>query len=728
MAILNKIRQRSLILILVIAMALFAFILADVFKNSDGFGGPDMTLVATVNDIDIERVDFDTRTSIKQNQEESYNQALASQGKPILTKRTNRQTWDIVWDEMLQEVIFKKQHNEAGISVSRNQIMSIIKNSEYSTEFLNTEGLFDENKLSEFIANLKEISPDPLSFKNGLVNYDSWTNIEYMMKKEGLNTTYDNLIKSGLRSTLFDAKINYHFQNDNADIKFLYFPFSSVPDSIVPVSKEELRSYIEDNSKKYSVEKSRNLIYTSFDHIPSEMDEKDTYNKLMGLIDDKEEYNSNTNKTEKVLGLKNTNDPESFLNKNSDIELYDDYVFENDFSKENSSEIFKLKIGGLYGPYKEGSYIKVTKLLDTKMISDSTEFRHILIDYVGSLGQTSRTKEQAKVTADSVYRLVKKNKNNFDKLLNLSSDRSTNQLGGIWKRRYNQESWGEDFRQFSFESKVGGFSLIESIYGFHIVEILSKTKKRKAVKVANLGLTVEYSKRTDDSLYNLAQKFQQSVSKSDFKDVANEYDYSARTINSIKELDENIPGIGPSRILIKNWLYSEDTNVGDITMYKNLKNRYVVAKLTSINNAGLMSNQKASPTALPLIINKKKADLIIKKIKGKTLTEISKNQNKNIASALSVNISSPTLSGVGNEPKVIGASFGLEVGQTSKAILGNRGVFYVYLEKLGKAKDLPNYSSFADNLSKSKISNFKAYLIEALKEASDIDDKRNLFY
>ena len=103
-------------------------------------------------------------------------------------------------------------------------------------------------------------------------------------------------------------------------------------------------------------------------------------------------------------------------------------------------------------------------------------------------------------------------------------------------------------------------------------------------------------------------------------------------------------------------------------------------------------------------------------------------QNQNIQTALAVNISSPTLSGVGNEPEVIGSSFGLAVGQTSKAILGNSGVFYVYLEKLNRAQDLPNYLTFANNLSSSKTNNLNTKVYEALKDASKIDDKRSLFY
>ena len=715
MAILNTIRGKSSVLIIVIGMALFSFVFAELIKSGDSFGA-EQTVVANVNGIDIERDDF-------MNKVESTERQNAG-------ARSNIQSMNLVWDTELRRVVLKNQFNKVGISVERDQMRSLLKNNLISfDEFLNTDGLFDDNKLNEFIANLKEISPETSPLQGNLINYDAWVNFENTIAQNGLESSYFNLINSGLRSTLFDGKTNYHFQNDNADIKFLYFPYTSIPDSLISVSKAELRGYIKDNPNDYSVENSRDLIYVKFDETPSKEDENDITNQLISLINDKDEYNTDTNKTEKVLGLKNTNDPESFLNRYSDIKLYDGFVFENSFSKDMSSKLYNLNRGELYGPYKEGPYMKVTKMLDVIKLSDSVKVRHILIPYAGSTragDQEFRSADQSKKTADSIYNLVKRNRSKFKNLLSLSSDKVSNEKGGEIEFAYT-DGFAAEFRDFSFENNVGNIAVVETSFGYHIIEILSQTKKRKAVKVANLALRIESSERTIDSIFNIASKFEVMASKSDFKDVANENNYSVRSINALKDLDENIPGIGSQRSIVR-WMYEVGTDVGDFKRFNLQNGGYVVAMLTSTNKAGLMSNEKASITALPMVKNKKKAELIIKKISGRTLTEISTNQNQNIQTALAVNISSPTLSGVGNEPEVIGNSFGLEVGQTSKAILGNSGVFYVYLEKLNKAEDLPNYLSFANSLSSSKTNNLNTKVYEALKDASKIDDKRSLFY
>ena len=49
MAVLNKIRQRSVFLIVIIALALFSFVLADLFKTGGFSGQKDQNTIATIN-------------------------------------------------------------------------------------------------------------------------------------------------------------------------------------------------------------------------------------------------------------------------------------------------------------------------------------------------------------------------------------------------------------------------------------------------------------------------------------------------------------------------------------------------------------------------------------------------------------------------------------------------------------------------------------------------------
>ena len=686
MAILNQIRQRSLFLILVIAMALFSFVLADVIRNSSGSSLPDQNVVATINGIEMEREDFMKKVENLERQNRSSG--------------TNVQSMNTIWDIELRKFVLASEFDKLGITVERDLMRDLLKNNLLSfDEFKDSQGEFDQRKLNEFISNLKEISPETMDLQGAQVNYESWNNYESNVASSGLEKIYFDLIRSAINSTVFEGKTQYNYENDNVDLKYVNIPFSTIPDSLVKVTKSDVKKYMKQNENDYQVKASRDLIYVKFEETPSKFDEKQIENQLIELLNDREEFDFESKTNKKVLGFKNTRDNEEFLNLNSAIKLYDSYVFENSFSKEMASIVYSLNKGDVYGPYKEGEFIKITKLVDTRRIPDSVKVRHILIPYSGSLRSDpneTRTEEQAKKRADSIYRILLSRPSKFKSLLSLSSDVASNENEGEIEFSYI-DGFAPEFRDFSFENRVGKISVVETDFGFHIIEILSQSKRKKAVKVANLGLKVEASERTIDSIFNITSKFEIATEKSNFRDVASEFNYKLNPVNNIRELNENIPGVGPQRAIVR-WAYNPDTNLDDIRRFNLQNGGYLVAMLTSINPEGLMSIDKASITAISKIRNQKKAKIIMDKIKGKSLEDISSSENQTIQTALSVNMKNPVLSGTGNEPNVVGHAFGTDEGETSNGIIGNKGVFYIKVDKIRYANVMSNYQNYTRSL------------------------------
>ena len=716
MAILNQIRQRSLFLILVIAMALFSFVLADVIRNSSGSSLPDQNVVATINGIEMEREDFMKKVENLERQNRSSG--------------TNVQSMNTIWDIELRKFVLASEFDKLGITVERDLMRDLLKNNLLSfDEFKDSQGEFDQRKLNEFISNLKEISPETMDLQGAQVNYESWNNYESNVASSGLEKIYFDLIRSAINSTVFEGKTQYNYENDNVDLKYVNIPFSTIPDSLVKVTKSDVKKYMKQNENDYQVKASRDLIYVKFEETPSKFDEKQIENQLIELLNDREEFDFESKTNKKVLGFKNTRDNEEFLNLNSAIKLYDSYVFENSFSKEMASIVYSLNKGDVYGPYKEGEFIKITKLVDTRRIPDSVKVRHILIPYSGSLRSDpneTRTEEQAKKTADSIYRILLSRPSKFKSLLSLSSDVASNENEGEIEFSYI-DGFAPEFRDFSFENRVGKISVVETDFGFHIIEILSQSKRKKAVKVANLGLKVEASERTIDSIFNITSKFEIATEKSNFRDVASEFNYKLNPVNNIRELNENIPGVGPQRAIVR-WAYNPDTNLDDIRRFNLQNGGYLVAMLTSINPEGLMSIDKASITAISKIRNQKKAKIIMDKIKGKSLEDISSSENQTIQTALSVNMKNPVLSGTGNEPNVVGHAFGTDEGETSNGIIGNKGVFYIKVDKIRYANVMSNYQNYINFLNSITLGSYSSKVYEALLESAEIEDNRHLFY
>ena len=113
--------------------------------------------------------------------------------------------------------------------------------------------------------------------------------------------------------------------------------------------------------------------------------------------------------------------------------------------------------------------------------------------------------------------------------------------------------------------------------------------------------------------------------------------------------------------------------------------------LTSIDENGLMSYENSSSKVLPRVKNQIKAQKIEDKVKGSSLDEIASEFNVEVQTSLSVNMNSPVISGVGNEPSVVGYAMGLSKNVISKAIVGNTGVFYIYVTDKRMSTGLQNY-------------------------------------
>ena len=676
----------------------------------------DQNVIAIVNGIEMEREDFMRKVENLERQNRNT--------------RSNIQSMNTIWDVELRKLILASELNNVGITVERNMIRDLLKNNLISfDEFTNSEGEFDQVMLNEFISNLKEISPETLDLQGTQVNYESWNNYEENISSSGLEKIYFDLIKSALNSTLFEGKMQHSYENDNLDLKYISIPFSSIPDSLVKVTTSDVKKYMQKNKFEYKVKPSRDLIYVKFEEEPSKTDEKKLELQILDLLNDKEVFDFESKTNKRILGFKNTNDNEEFLNLNSAIKFYDSYVFENSFSKEIAPIVYSLKKGEVHGPYKEGEFIKMTKLVDIKKIPDSVKVRHILIPYSGALRSDPneiRTKEQSKKTADSIYRIVQRNPSKFKTLLSLSSDKVSNENDGEIEFSY-VDGFAPEFKDFSFQNNVGKISVVETDFGFHIIEILRQSKRKKAVKVANLGLKLDASEKTIDSIFNITSKFEIAIENSNFRDVAKENNYKITPVNNIRELGENIPGIGSQRSIVR-WAYNPDTNLNDIRRFNLQNGGYLVAMLTSISEEGIMSIDKASISAIPKIRNEKKAKMIMDKIKGKTLEEISSDQNREIQTALAVNMKNPVISGAGNEPSVVGYAFGIGEGKTSEGIIGKNGVFYIQVDKIKYANVISNYQSYLNTINAINLGSFNSKVYEALLESAEIEDNRSLFY
>tara|TARA_B100001057_G_scaffold371580_1_gene375666 strand:+ start:173 stop:2320 length:2148 start_codon:yes stop_codon:yes gene_type:complete len=715
MAVLNKIRQRSIFLIIVIALALFSFVIGDIFNNLDSSSAAD-SAIATINGVDIERNEFMTKVENIQRQ---------SNGSMTNTQAMNR-----AWNNEVRAKVMQSQYDALGLSVERDYMRSLLEQNLGSfEEFKNEAGLFDQDKLNEFIANLKAIAPETTTLGGSVIDYKSWTNFEQNVAISGVQQAYFNMVKSGITGTLTEGELDYQLENDKVDLKYVQIPYSSIADSTITVKSSEIKAYIKRFPKKYEVKASRDLVFVEFKEEASLEDEQAIKADLSALISDREEFNEAANATQTIVGFKNTKDNASFVNSYSADNFNDNYVFKSAFASDQADKICGLNEGEIYGPYKESGFYKLSKMVSLKRIPDSVKVRHILTPFVGSTradASVTKTEAEAKTTADSIYKVLKRNRSKFKSLLSLSSDKVSNEKDGVIEFAYTA-GFAPEFKAYSFENPKGSLGVVRTDFGYHVIEILGQGTLQQAYKVATISQAIEPSIETVDEVFKNKSKFEIAVADADFETVAAESNYEVRSVSSVKELDENIPGLGAQRAIVR-WAFEDSSSEGDFKSFNTTAGGFVVVKLTGVNSAGLMSSESGSVTALPEIRKEKKAEIIKARISATTLDEIATAEDQTIKTAVAVNMKNPTLSGAGREPLVIGTAFGLEEGATSGLISGNSGVYAVQVTKVTAAAALPSYQAAANRVGKAKENAVNTQLYNALKDAAEIEDNRAVFY
>ncbi|HZJ20116.1 MAG TPA: SurA N-terminal domain-containing protein, partial [Pricia sp.] len=362
MAILESIRKQTTILILIIGLALFAFVISGVFTSSNLSGGKAGSSIAEINGEEVSIDGFREKVDI----------ASRNSGPNASTMQTVNQ----VWDQEVRNTIMEQQLAQLGLNIEQDQIMNYIgtiPGYAQNPQFQNENGVFDPNKFRSFIAEIKVNEPS---------QYNFWLQNEASIIQSAKQQAYFNLVKAGVGATLKEGELDYRLANDKMDIKYVRIPFTSVPDSSITVSKSEIRSYIDAHKEVFKQEAARDIQFVYFEEKPSIEDENAVKTALTEVMDDKVEYNNRTDTNDTLGGFRNTTDMAAFLDRNSDIKLDTIYKEKNQLPTKFADTLMSLQVGEIFGPYRDGDFFKISKMMDRK-VNGSVKASHILIGYKG---------------------------------------------------------------------------------------------------------------------------------------------------------------------------------------------------------------------------------------------------------------------------------------------------------------------------------------------------------
>ncbi|TDE45423.1 peptidylprolyl isomerase [Flavobacterium rhamnosiphilum] len=696
MAVLQKIRQRSLLLILVIGFCLLAFIIGDIF-NSGGFSSTSKD-VGSIDGKDISFEDFRVKVS---------NVEKSGQGITA-TAAANR-----VWEQEVSIALLTSEFDKLGLRVGEKHLLEVLKadqNIGGNPLFLNSAGVFDVVKFKEYF----KANPAQAQFLKDREK-DADLNAKYQM--------YTTLIKAAVYTTESEGKLKYEMEANKVNFAYVAGLYSTIKDSEVKVTDAEIVDFMKKNEKKYKADESREVEYVLIEDKASAADETEVKSKINALLTGSVVYNQATGKNDTLPGFRTTTNTVEFVNSNSDVPYDSTYIAKKDLPAVDADKLFNLAPGAVYGPYMFGKYYCISKSMGMKS-GVNAKASHILIGYEGTQvpnQKEKRTKEQAKAKAESILAQVNANPDSFMMLAFTSSDDSSAQQGGDLGY-FGPNQMVKPFNDFVFNNGIGKVGLVETDFGFHIIKI---TDKQDGIRLATVAQKIEASEATSDKIFTQATKLEMDAADKDFNKVAKDMGLKVAPAVSVKGMDENFGTLGNQRTIVR-WAFEDGVKVGAVKRFEVANVGHVIAKLKSIDDSGLVAVSVVRPYVEPILKNKKKAELIKAKMSGSSLEAIGKAVGATVQQATGLTMENTMLPGVGQEPKVVGNAFALAANKLSAPIEGNTGVYVVKNMSTVKAPVLKSHAAYVTKL-KAQTASDANRVVPALKANAKIEDNRKDF-
>lgn len=696
MAVLSKIRQKSVLLIAVIGIALLAFIIGDLVNSGSLNSGS--RNVGSINGVEINTQEF------------LHKVAQAEQNGQM----SNAQANQAVWNQELNSIILTSEFEKLGLQIGKDQLINVIKqnpNFASNPQFQNQLGQFDIAKFNEFVLGMKNAGQD---------QWNSWLSYEKELEKVGIQQMYNALITASIYTTSTDAKAAYKNENDKVSFDYVTVAYSTINNEEAKVSDEEISTYIKQHENRFKSDFTREIEYAFIDGSPSEQDKEEVKERVAELLKPSIVYNSTTSTNDTVAGFNTTKNIIDFVNTNSDVKFDSIYYTKSDLPLEYQEQLFNLTPGEVFGPYYFNDHYCLTRLVNKKQ-GEKVKAAHILITFEGSQAPQSnpRSKEEAKAEADKILKEAQANPEKFGELALLNSEDpgSKNNAG-----EYDNISRGQmvpQFDEFIFSNNVGRIGVVETDFGYHIIKIL---EKKEAVQLATIAQKIEISDATGDVIYTQAAKLEQDAASGNLEELATQMQLAFQKDVTVRPFDEQLPVVGNQRTVI-SWAFGRDSKVGDIKRF-DIADGYIVARLKSKNDTGLLSTTEARVSVEPILMDEKKASLIRQKMNGATIEEIASSTGATIASVNDVTLQNALITNIGQEAKVVGTAFATAVDQNSKLVDGTKGVYMVKTKAVTKAPELPNYNNYKQKETIANKNGASSKALNALKNAAKIKDNR----
>jgi PPIC-type PPIASE domain. len=719
MSIIQTIRDKGAAIVIgVIALSLIGFLLMDARSGaSKGLFGGNTTTIGSVNG---RAIDIDLFNNKVKEAEQQY---------PNTSAAISQQIRQSVWDQMVGERLVTEQFEKLGLVFTPKEMSATMFSDDAPQQLKQAftdqqTGQYDVEKAKQWWIQTKKSKNEE---QRNAIN----SQVIEPMRLNSLYSKYTSMLSGSVYIPAWLAAEENQEKKSFANISYVAVPYTEISDSAVKVTDEDIKSYLDKNKLKYKQEAGVMVSYVSFNAAPSSKDSTQAKEAVLAL---KKDFTADTNS--KAFVARNT----------SAINFFDGYSLKSKMQMPVKDSIINLQDGGVFGPYLDGGNYVLAKKVSTKILPDSIKCRHILLGTVDRQNQPLLPDSIAKKRADSIETAIK-NGADFNTLeAEYSSDSAAHKEKGVMTfdltTMQDNEKFDKDFADFLLNDKGETKKVIKTQFGWHYIEILEKKNPQPAYKVAYMAKEIVPSDETVNAANAASTKLSGEArdEKAFDKYVAQNGLKKISVPGVVKENDFQLGALQDARPIIK-WAF--DAKEGEVSEPFSVGSQFVVAEVTKKVSEGLPDVKTARPMVENFVRNSKKAVEIKKKLGTPSSLEaaaaVYKKQVLMTGQDSTLTFNALIINGIGNEPKVAGASFNKDY-QTkpSPPIDGNTGVFVIKVNNINnKPADTPEAaakakSDLVNEIVQGNPQQQKPGLLggsfNALKKMADIKDKRSKFF
>ena len=712
MATLQSIRSKGPLLLIIIGLAMLAFILGDAWKIIRPNQG--IQYVGTIAGEDITALDF-------QDELEVYTDVVkfANQISDI-TEEEQNSLKDEVWSTMVRTRLIENEAKGIGLTVTDAEVRDVIERGTdpmlARTPFSNTEGSFDADVLKSFLAFYKELDPtmvqaEEYQYYQSMYNY--WLFIEKNIKSNLLYDKYTSLIKASILCNPVASKSAFDNRIKRADVLMALLPYSSIADADVKVTSSDLKAvYNEAKPALYNYSENRDIVYIDYEILPSQADRDALLAEVNEIVDQLEG---------------DVEDYASFLRRAGSVESFSEVARSaKNLPMDVAERLDSVKEGGVFGPYYSAydDTYNAFKYISSTTGYDSIQFALIQVDMEDEAAAEKR--------ADSIITAARKRGADFQAIAQNYGQSAPEQ----WLAADSYEPAAIDGENALYVNTLNSMKKgdVTRINVQGVILIIKVSDVKTPLKKYNLAVVkrpVEFSEETSNAAYNKLSAFlSQNTTVEDLKNNAEDSDFRLLFYPGFENYNHNVGGVAKSREALRWAFEAQEGEVSRIYEVGNANDHLLAVGVEKINPRGTRSIQDAAASLSLKALNNKKFEVLKGQLAGKSIDELKAIDGVRLDTIRSLNFNNDAyISSIFSNEAIVGPSvFNLEQNELTVPMKGENCAFVA--EKISEDRYTAEFDEASESLrTRSMVSSriMGSILEELYYKAKVVDNRYQIF-